>query len=153
MGDRVVVLSEAPSLARLFARAAATSRGRGGPLPDLTVRREAVAVVRDALLDYQRVCGWGGSDVLPHTYPHVLGFPLQVSVMAERSFPLPLPGLLHVENQITVHRRLTADDRLDIAVHAEDLRAHPKGQLVDLVTLLRFGILKCLDPARRVDRE
>jgi acyl dehydratase len=45
-----------------------------------------------------------------------------------------LPGLVHLENQITVHRRLGADDRLDLTVHAEDLRAHPKGQLVDLVT-------------------
>ena len=39
--------------------------------------------------------------------------------MADRSFPLPLPGLVHLENQITVHRRLTADDRLDLTVHAE----------------------------------
>ena len=33
-----------------------------------------------------------------------------------------------------MHRRLTADDRLDLTVHAEHLRPHPKGQLVDLVT-------------------
>ena len=54
--------------------------------------------------------------------------------MADRSFPLPLPGLVHLENRITVHRRLTADDRLDISVRAEDLRTHAKGRLVDLVT-------------------
>ncbi|MBW8732458.1 MAG: MaoC family dehydratase N-terminal domain-containing protein, partial [Terrabacter sp.] len=74
------------------------------------------------------------SDVLPHTYPHVLGFPLQVALMTDRSFPLPLPGLVHLENQITVHRRLTADDRLEVTVRAQDLRPHAKGRLVDLVT-------------------
>jgi len=129
-----LVLHDSPSLARLFVQAAATSRGRGGPLPPTVVRRRGVAVDRDHLLRYQRVCGFAGADLLPHTYPHVLGFPLQVALMAERTFPLPLPGLVHLENEITVHRPLTADDRLDVSVRAEGLRAHAKGQVVDLVT-------------------
>jgi acyl dehydratase len=130
----VRVLHEPPSLPRLFATAAATAKGRGGSLPDLAVRREGVAVDRDKLVAYQHLCGFPAGDVLPHTYPHVLGFPLQVALMADRAFPLPLPGLVHLENTTTVHRRLTADDRLDLTVRAEDLRAHPKGRLVDLVT-------------------
>lgn len=130
----VRTLAESPSLAPLFAKAALTQRGRGGELPDTVWRREGVVVDRDHLLAYDRVCAFTGGDVLPHTYPHVLGFPLQVALMADRSFPLPLPGLVHLENQITVHRRLTADDRLTISVHAEHLRPHAKGRLVDLVT-------------------
>lgn len=127
-------LDESPSLAPLFARAALTARGRGGALPDTSLRLEGVTVDRGRLLDYQRLCRFTGGDVLPHPYPHLLGFPLQVALMADRSFPLPLPGLVHLENRITAHRSLTADDRLDLRVHAEDLRPHPKGQLVDLVT-------------------
>lgn len=130
----VRTLREPPSLPRLFIRAAATAKGRRGELPELTVRRDAVAIDRDNLQAYQHLCGFAGGDVLPHTYPHVLGFPLQMDLMAERAFPLALPGLVHLENTITVHRRLAADDVLDIAVHAEDLRAHPRGRLVDLVT-------------------
>jgi acyl dehydratase len=130
----VRILTESPSLAPLFAKAALTQCGRRGELPDTVLRREGAVVDREHLLGYQRVCGLTGSDVLPHTYPYVLGFPLQVALMAERSFPLPLPGLVHLENQITVHRRLTADDRLDISVRAEALRPHTKGRLVDLVT-------------------
>jgi acyl dehydratase len=130
----VRTLHEPPSLPRLFVRAAATAKGRGGDLPELTVRREAVAIDRDNLLAYQHLCGYAGGDVLPHTYPHVLGFPLQMELMADGAFPLALPGLVHLENTITVHRRVTADDVLDVAVHADDLRAHPKGSLVDLVT-------------------
>ena len=130
----VRTLRESPSLPRLFVKAAVTARGRGGGLPDLTVRRGAVAVDRDNLLAYQHLCGFAGGDVLPHTYPHVLGFPLQVELMADQSFPLALPGLVHLENMITVHRRLSADDVLDVAVRAERLRPHPKGTVVDLVT-------------------
>ena len=132
----VRTLSQSPTLAPLFAKAALTQWGRGGDLAENALRREGVAVDRDHLLAYERVCGFGGGDTLPHTYPHVLGFPLQVALMADRSFPLPLPGLVHLENRITVHRRLTADDVLDVTVHAEDLRPHPKGQLVDLVTVV-----------------
>ena len=132
MGVRT--LDATPSLARLFATAALTARGRAGGLPDLTVQLQGLSVDRAHLLAYQRLCRFTGGDVLPHTYPHVLGFPLQVWLMADRSFPLALPGLVHLENQITVHRRLTADDRLDIGVHAENLRDHPRGRLVDLVT-------------------
>ena len=129
-------LSESPSLPRLFAKAALTQRGRGGELPAYALRRACVTVDRDHLLAYQRVCGFSGGDVLPHPYPHVLGFPLQVQLMADRAFPLPLPGLVHLENQVTVHRRLTADDALDLTVSAEHLRAHPKGTVVDLVTVV-----------------
>ncbi|GAA2731036.1 MaoC/PaaZ C-terminal domain-containing protein [Pedococcus aerophilus] len=127
-------LASAPALGPLFARAAVTQRGRGGDLPGHGLRLAGVEVDRAHLLDYQHLCRFAGGDVLPHTYPHVIGFPLQVALMADRSFPLPLPGLVHLENRITVHRRLTADDRIDLTVHSADLRPHPKGTLVDLVT-------------------
>jgi acyl dehydratase len=130
----VRTLATVPALGPLFARAALTQRGRGGDLPATSLRVEGLRVDRARLLDYQHLCRFAGGDVLPHTYPHVLGFPLQVQLMADRSFPLPLPGLVHLENRITVHRRLTADDVLDVTVSAADLRGHPKGRLVDLLT-------------------
>jgi acyl dehydratase len=129
-------LSESPSLPKLFAKAALTQRGRGGELPAYALRRSGVSIDRDHLLSYQRICRFAGGDVLPHAYPHLLGFPLQVQLMADRAFPLALPGLVHLENQVTGHRRLTADDVLDLTVSAEQLRAHPKGTVVDLVTVV-----------------
>jgi acyl dehydratase len=133
-GSEVEVLAAAPSLPRLYARAALTSRGRDGSLPPTALRLESAAVDRDRLLRYQRLCGFAVGDTLPHTFPHVLGFPLQMELMSRRDFPLALPGLVHLENTITVHRALSAAEALDIAVRAEGLRAHPKGMLVDLVT-------------------
>ena len=137
MTDSFEVLSETPSLATTFAKAVVTSfrKDAKAPLPDTTLQLQ-VRVDRDHLATYQRVCGWSVSDVLPHTYPHVLGFPLQATLMARTEFPLALAGLVHVENTITVRERLTADDELVISVHAENLRPHPKGTAVDLVTLV-----------------
>lgn len=131
----VTTLTAAPPLRRTFATAALTAYGRkGASLPDRTLRLEGVKVDRDHLLAYQRICAFGVDDVLPHTYPYVLAFPLQAAVMSGRGFPMPLPGMVHLANTITVHRRLTVDDRLDLTVSAGNLRPHPKGRLVDLVT-------------------
>ena len=98
------VLESAPSMGRLFARAALTARGRGGDLPDTRLARNGVAVDPAELAAYDRVCGFPLTDVLPATYPHVLTFPLQLALMSDRSFPLALPGLVHVRNRIEVVR-------------------------------------------------
>jgi acyl dehydratase len=138
-GGPVRTVADAPSLPRLFATAALTQRGRGGELPAYRLRRSGVAVDREHLLSYQRICGFTGGDVLPHPYPHLLGFPLQVQLMTDHAFPLPLPGLVHLENRITAHRRLTADELLDVTVSAEHLTPHPKGTVVDLVTVVEVA--------------
>ena len=134
-GPTVETLSGPPSLATTFLKAALTGRGKDGrgDLPGSAFELD-VTVDRDHLARYQRACGWALSDVLPHTYPHVLGFPMQAALMARSDFPLPMAGLVHVENVITVHRRLSAADALTIQVHAEHKRPHPKGTVVDLVT-------------------
>ncbi|MFW5474005.1 MaoC/PaaZ C-terminal domain-containing protein [Knoellia sp. CPCC 206450] len=124
----------APTLAKVFVRAALAGKKSGSTLPGSELVLAGHTVDREHLLDYQRLCGFGVDDVLPHTYPHILGFPLQAELMARKAFPLPLVGLVHVENAITVRRTLTAADVLDVAVHAEALREHPKGRQVDLVT-------------------
>lgn len=127
------------SLAPLYLKAAVTAVGpRAAALPDTVVTRD-VTVDPAAVAAYARVCGFRLADALPPTYPHVLGFPLQVELMARRSFPLPLPGLVHVVNTIAVHRPVGAGEALRVAVHAERFAAHPKGATVDLVTAVDAG--------------
>lgn len=118
-------------------RAAATAAGRGGALPDVEVVRRGVVVDRDHLAAYDRVCGFGVGETLPSSYVHVLTFGLQLALMAERDYPLPLPGMVHVANRLELLRPVTADDRLDLAVRAERLRPHPRGRQVDLVGTAR----------------
>jgi acyl dehydratase len=124
----------------LYVKAAVGSIGpRASVLPDGERSREAVSVDRGHLADYARVCGFPVDDALPPTYPHVLAFPLQVELMAGRDFPLPLPGLVHIGNTITVHREIDVAERLDVRVHAERFVAHPKGAQVDLVARVDAG--------------
>lgn len=132
--------THAPSLPKVFAGAVLAGKKSGSAaLPTNELVLGGQKIDRTRLMDYQRLCGFPVDDVLPHTYPHLLGFPLQATLMARKEFPLPLVGLVHVENEITVRRTLTADDVLDVAVHAEDLRDHPKGRQVSLVTEVTVG--------------
>lgn len=126
------VLDGPPNLAALYARAALTGRGRGGDLPDTRLARHGVAVDRDHLAAYARVCRMPFDDVLPATYPHMLTFPLQMALMTDRAFPLATVGLVHVRNRIEVLRAVRAGEPLDLEVWAERFATHRSGATVDL---------------------
>lgn len=138
-GDETLFTS--PSLLREMARAVVTPGGRAGGSGALSGRRVTLARARvdaDNLARYQRLCGFGVSGDLPHTYPHLLAFPLQTRLMADRAFPLPLLGMVHVRNEIVAHAGLASEDRPDVEVWAENLLPHPKGTTVDLLAALRL---------------
>jgi acyl dehydratase len=135
----VTVLDEAPNLGKLYARAAVTARGRGGDLPDARFARRGVAVDADHLAAYTRVCGLPLTDVLPATYPHMLTFPVQMVLMSDRSFPLALPGLVHVRNRIELLQPIRSDAPLDLEVWAERFARHRSGATVDLCATVSAG--------------
>lgn len=135
----VTELDGPPSLGPLYARAVLPG-GRGGTeLPDREIVRRGVTVEQDHLADYALACGFGIGGTLPLTYPHVLAFPLQVVLMADPAFPVPLPGLVHLANRITVHRAIAPSETLDLRVRAERFVAHRKGAQVDLVAEVDAG--------------
>jgi acyl dehydratase len=128
----VTVLESAPNLGSLYAKAAVTAWGRGGSLPEDRLARHGVTADPAHLAEYARVCRLPLNDVLPATYPHMLTFPLQMALMSDRSFPLALPGLVHVRNRIDVLRAISAGEALDLEVWAENFAAHRSGATVDL---------------------
>jgi hypothetical protein len=129
----VVTLDRAPNLGKLYLQAVVTARlGGGGALPDTELVIEDVTPDPARVAAYVRVCGGTLRDRLPAAYPHVLAFPLQVRLMAERAFPLPLPGLVHLRNTVTRHRPIGITEPLSVRVHAEKLSTHPRGAQVDL---------------------
>ncbi|WP_089009679.1 MaoC/PaaZ C-terminal domain-containing protein [Micromonospora viridifaciens] len=108
--------------------------GRRGPeLPEVELAVSGVTVDRAHLADYDRVCGFRLTDRLPATYVHVLGFPLALRLMTAAEFPIPLTGVVHVANRITVHRPIEAGETLDFRTYAENLRPHERGRQLDVV--------------------
>lgn len=123
----------APGLPRLFADAVANGRFTGSTVPEVVAERRGIRVDVSAVADYAHLCGFGLGAHPPMPWPHLLGFPLQAAVMSRRDFPVPMVGLVHVENRISWTRQLDYGETLDVSVHAADLRPHRRGQLVDLV--------------------
>lgn len=149
MGERV--LSSSPSMVRLFARAGVAtipgashlpflgSGAGGGGLPDLTLVLKEVSVDRERLADYDRVCKFPLRDQLPATYPHMLAFPLQLSLMTDSSFPFGALGLVHIANRIVQHRPSRISDELQLKVWATGLKDHPRGKQFTFRTETRVG--------------
>lgn len=86
------------------------------------------------LADYASATGLRLGNELPLTYPYVLSFPLVMKVLTAEDGPLNAVGLVHLNNTIEQKRPLTVEEKLDIRVHAENLRPQTKGVLLDLVT-------------------
>jgi acyl dehydratase len=142
-------LDRAPSMLPLFARAGAAMipgashlpfvGGGGRDVPGTALRLTDVAIDSDRLVAYDRVCGFDLSDAVPATYPHILAFPLQLSLMTDSSFPFPAIGLVHIHNRITQHRPIRASERLQIDVWATPLEDHPRGRQFSLRSEVRVG--------------
>jgi acyl dehydratase len=129
-------LTTAPSMLPLFARAGlavvpGASRlpfvgGGGGAIPDRTLVLE-VETDRERLARYDRVCGFPLSDTVPLTWPHMLAFPLHLSLISSGDFPLAAIGLVHIANRIVAHRPIGAAETLELRVWAGPLTPHPRG--------------------------
>jgi acyl dehydratase len=112
--------------------------GRPDALPDRRLVLRDVEIDLDRMARYARVCGYGIGAALPPTYPHLLGFPLELELMSARSFPFSVMGVVHVANRIEQLRPIPTDVRLDLRVWAERLRRHRRGRQFDVVTELEL---------------
>lgn len=138
----ITELASSPSLATLYPKALLSGlrrKGGGGELPDTTYTLGGVAVDPEHVAAYNRVCGFRLTDELPVTYPHMLAFPLQIKLMTGGDFPFPLLGSVHLANKITQTTPLRLGDRLDLRVHARDLREHPRGKQFDVISEVLIG--------------
>lgn len=135
-------LETVPALAPLYAKAtfgALPIPGGGGELPGHAYAHDEVGIDVERLADYARVCGFALRETLPPTYPHLLGFPLALRLMTERSFPFALLGLVHIANRIEQRAPIAVDARPRLRVWAERLRPHHRGRQLDLVTEASLG--------------
>lgn len=128
-------LNREPGLPGLYARAATRRKITGTRLPDSGFRCW-VDVDPTRLVAYRKVCGFADNGLLPPTYPHILGFALQMQLLTARDFPFPLLGLIHLSNRIRVLRPMGGVSRVCVSVQVQNLQPHAKGVTFDLLTTL-----------------
>jgi acyl dehydratase len=112
---------------------------RGDELPDRTVRIDGLAIDRSNVAEYAAVTGLRYGDHVPLTYPFALTFPVVMSLVTSFDFPFAAMGAVHLENDITAYQPICVTDTVDVRTHAENLREHRRGLLVDVVTEVNVG--------------
>ena len=135
------LVTEPPSAGALAWRALLSQRKgkRGGPLPRHTLVRQEVPLDAEHIAQYAAVCGFASAHGVPMTYPHLLGFPLQLMLMTESAFPYPVIGLVHLCNTIRQHERLRAGERVRVEVRPRRLFHHARGQAFAIETAIIRG--------------
>jgi acyl dehydratase len=131
-----------PSGLRNMLRAAAGALPvvpRGNQLPTRTVSVEELPIDHANVAAYAAVTGLRYGNNVPLTYPFALTFPTMMSLVTGFDFPFAAMGSVHTENHITQYRPIAATDTVGVRAHAENLREHRKGLLVDLVTDVSVG--------------
>jgi acyl dehydratase len=131
-----------PSGLRNMLRAAAGALplvSRSDQLPSRTVTVEELPIDQTNVAEYAGVTGLRYGNNVPLTYPFALTFPAMMSLVTGFDFPFAAMGSVHTENQITQYRPIAVTDTVGVHVHAENLREHRKGLLVDLVTDVSVG--------------
>lgn len=131
-----------PSGLRNMARAAAGALpfvSRGDTVPSRTVTVDDLTIDPANVAEYAAVTGLRFGDAVPLTYPFALTFPSVMSLVSGFDFPFPAMGSVHVENHITQFTPIAVSDTVGVTVHAENLREHRKGLLVDLIIDVSVG--------------
>ncbi|WP_062466356.1 MaoC/PaaZ C-terminal domain-containing protein [Demequina maris] len=129
----VETLEALPAMGAAFARALVPSRATEARIPGHAVRVDGVSQDLDRFADYARVCGFTLRDAVPATWIHVLTFPLHVALLGDRRSSVRLVGAVHATNTMTMHRSVGVGERLSLEVHADNLRPHARGAMLDLV--------------------
>ena len=138
--DREAVdLTEIPGMGTTYLRTlTALGRPRGGgargTLEQVEVRVDDVTIDAEHLAEYQKLLGEPVSDVAPGGYLFVLAFPLALSIMTRKGFPLRPLGMVHVANRIVQNHPLAIGDSIGLRTWAQDLRGHRSGTQVEIVT-------------------
>ncbi len=112
---------------------------RGDSLPDRTLSVDELSIDPANVAAYAAVTGLRFGDAVPLTYPFALTFPSVMALITRFDFPFSAMGSVHLENHITQYRPILVTDTVSVRAHAENLREHRRGLLVDVVTDVSVG--------------
>jgi hypothetical protein len=127
-----------PSALAFMARAMRPSPGLRKGVPAISARwRHRVDAAE--LKRFHALSGLPEGETLPLLYPHTIGFPLQMAILTQPAFPVPIWKILQVRNRIVQHAPLARDAALDIAVKVAGHRILEKGAEFDLHTTVGEG--------------
>ncbi|HEX6016920.1 MAG TPA: hypothetical protein VFZ28_02365 [Burkholderiaceae bacterium] len=125
-----------PPDARWVMARAFLPKARGLALPALVLRLGPAVTPAADLQAYCALTDQRAGATLPLGWPQVWGFRLQMALLTDRRFPLPIWSSLQVRNRMLQHAQLAAAEAYAISVQPHALRRLDKGVEVDLYCAL-----------------
>jgi hypothetical protein len=132
-----LVLERMPASGSLALKAFGTVRRKpkaGVELPRMGVSLKGTRFEAERLRAYRAICGFPEAGAVPMPYPQVHAIGLQMHLLAQKEFPLPLIGLVHLKNRIVQERELGADESFDMGVAVVGHRQTERGLEFELET-------------------
>lgn len=108
-------------------------------LIDITARWRGLRPSERELAALGALWGERPGDVLPLLYLQVVGFRLQMALLTQPAFPLPIWRVLQIRNRIHQHRSVACDATLDLELRIAGHRVLEKGLEVELALAAREG--------------
>lgn len=145
MSDTPAKRIQMPQLSSLYRRAvigAATaklsSNGTLKALPDTPVAASHPGISAEQTEQYRQLFDGEPFDgvyrkSLPSVLVHIAAFPVQMAVMTQDDFPLPLLGMVHLSHEVRYHRPIEIGQPLQILSRAQHLAPHRRGTQVELI--------------------
>lgn len=130
-------LDSVPDSGSMMWRAVASIRRRPPAdivLPELAVEIPSLSFDAANLAAYRGICGFPDGGAVPLPYPQVNAIGLQMYLLTQPQFPLPLLGLVHLRNRISQVRELSADESFGVRVGVGEHRSTTKGLEFDIDT-------------------
>lgn len=129
-------------------------------LPKIGLRLKNQCINATQLRQYCDVCDYPINNKLPVLYPQILSFPLQMQLLTDKRFPLPVLGLVHIANKCTQYQPIKTTDRFTITCYIDEQRETEKGTEFDIVTEIDIsqkkvweGTATILSRCKKTDRK
>ncbi|WP_182353836.1 MaoC family dehydratase [Flaviflexus huanghaiensis] len=103
--------------------------------------------------DFVHLIGDTVTDHLHPGYVHNLGFPLTMSLLVRKEFPLPLLGMIHLTNHVKQTRGIGLEEEMEMVASISNPQPHYAGTTLDSVVRFLIGRAEVMvDTARYLVR-
>lgn len=134
---QIYPLKNLPNSIETLLRASVTSfKKPGNGVPDKGYSYEGVSVDKKQYASYCKMFGFSGENV-PSPYWYIRLFSLKSLLMAHPDAPFPMPGMVHLIDEIHQYDAISPNDSLDVTCQFGRLISHDKGTILEIITQLR----------------
>jgi acyl dehydratase len=124
-----------PRVLPIYARGLVMPRGGLAPeraLPAIHSEWRGFKMDKRHLKQFTDICRLAPSDIMPLVYPLIFAFPLHVSIVGHREFPLLYVRMMQVRNHVIQHRPIDLRETIDISCAIVGQRVVAKGLEMDI---------------------